>query len=402
MCSDIVDCEHKTAPSSLTGFACIGTSDIKGGRIDLTGAKKVDLETYRLWTMRIEPRPGDLIMAREAPVGEVGRIPTGAQVCLGQRTVLLRPDPRSVDGRYLHYALLNPIVHARLRSLSEGSTVPHLNVAEIRRFELDTADFPDQLAIAETLGALDDKIELNRKTSVTLEGLARELFASWFGVLDPDRTPGGWTVGSLGDHVEVKRGLSYNGAGLSDDGIPLQNLDSIYEGGGYKYHGVKHYRGDYKDRHVARGGDLLVANTEQGFEHLLIGFPALVPERFGDLSLFSHHLYRVRPKAGSPMTARFLYLALMSSRLRQVVIGYSNGTTVNMLPADALQRPRLAVPPTDVVQRFDGFVALLFARQEQLQLESEKLAQLRDLLLPSLMSGNIRLKDTEKAVAEAL
>jgi type I restriction enzyme S subunit len=310
-------------------------------------------------------------------------------------------EPRgdiTVDMRWAYYQLLMQDING----LDTGSAIPSTTRPAFYSMPVLVPPLMDQVRIGELLGALDDKIELNRRMSATLEELARTLFAEWFGVLDPERVPEGWTVASLNDHVEVTRGLSYTGAGLSDDGMPLHNLDSIYEGGGYKYHGVKHYRGDYRDRHVVRGGDLLVANTEQGFEHLLIGFPALVPERFGDLGLFSHHLYRLRPKTGSYLTARFLYLALMSPRLRQVVVGFSNGTTVNMLPLDSLQRPRLAVPPASLVQVFDRTISPIFAKQEQLQLGSETLAQLRDVLLPKLMSGEVRLKEAEKAVAEAL
>lgn len=281
------------------------------------------------------------------------------------------------------------------------SSVPGLNRNDLHRLLAPVPPRLEQEAIAALLGALDDKIQLNRKTSATLEEFARALFASWFGALDPDRARDGWSVASLGDHVEITRGLSYTGAGLSDDGIPLHNLDSIYEGGGYKYEGLKHYRGEYKDRHVVRAGDLLVVNTEQGFDHLLIGFPALVPERFGGLSLYSADLFQVRPNLHSKLTTKFLYLALMSPRLRQLIVGYSNGTTVNHLAADGLRRPRLAVPPADLVKRFDDVVKPLFAKKEQLQIESETLAQLRDLLLPKLMSGEVRLKGTREAAPEA-
>ena len=316
---------------------------------------------------------------------------------------LLRIKDDLADPRFLLYWFLGPLFQDVIRSQTvHGSTVDRILLSAMPSFPVANPNLDTQRRIGAALGSFDEKIELNRKASATIEELAQALFAVRFGVLDPDRVPDGWTVASLGDLVESTRGLSYTGAGLADDGIPLHNLDSIYEGGGYKYEGLKHYRGEYKDRNVIRAGDLLVANTEQGFDHLLIGFPALVPQRFGDRSLFSHHLYRVRPKTGSPMTNCFLYLAFMSPRLRQVIVGYSNGTTVNMLPADSLQRPRLAIPPAELIHRFDQTVKPLFARQEQLQLENETLAQLRDLLLPKLMSGEIRLKEAEKTVAEAL
>ena len=349
---------------------------------------------------------GDVVLAMDRPWIEAGlkwaRV-TASDIpaLLVQRVARLRAD-RDLDQRFMSYVIASPAFTDHVRGVQTGTAVPHISASQILSFEFQAPPLQEQLAIAGALGGLDDKIGLNRNMSATLEELARALFASSFGVLDPEQLPDGWTAASLGDHVEVTRGLSYTGAGLANDGMPLHNLDSIYEGGGYKYDGLKHYRGDYRGRHVVRAGDLLVANTEQGFGHLLIGFPALVPQYFGDLSLFSHHLYRLRTRAASPLTAQFLYFALMSWRLRQVIVGYSNGTTVNMLPADSLQRPRFAVPPADLVQRFDRTVAPLFARQEQLQLESETLAQLRDLLLPKLMSGEIQLNHAERAMAEAL
>jgi type I restriction enzyme S subunit len=294
----------------------------------------------------------------------------------------------------------------------------------VEEYVCDLPPLNDQQSIGNLLSVLDEKIELNRRSSSTLKKIARVLFASWFGYLNPFQLHDGWTAEALRDHLEVARGLSYTGEGLASEGTALHNLDSIEEGGGYKYRGIKYYHGEYRERHLVRPGDVIVANTdfgvgaqvlydigvrkmrmssdpaEQAFDNLLIGCPAIVPERFGIGSLYSHHLYRVRPKASSPMTSRYIYLMLMSPRLRQVIVGYSNGTSVNMLPNDALERPKVAVPPAETIRRFDEFVSPLLAKQEQLQLESETLARLRDLFLPKLMSGQISLKEGREAAAE--
>jgi type I restriction enzyme, S subunit len=341
--------------------------------------------------------------------------------------VVMRPKPE-VSARFLYYALTTPATTEHLARIAEGATSAYPAFKPSHLADLDV-NFPprhEQDLIASLLGGLDDKIDLNRRASSIIERLARSRFAKSFGLLDPNRLPADWNVTTLGDHLEVVRGLSYTGEGLADEGIALHNLDSIDEGGGYKYRGIKYYRSEYRERHLVRPGDVIVANTdfgvgaqilydfgvrkmrmgshpaEQAFDNLLIGCPAIVPERFGIRSLFSHHLYRVRPKASSPMTSRFIYLMLMSPRLRQVIVGYSNGTTVNMLPNDALERPKVAIPPAEMIRRFDEFVSPLLAKQEQLQLESETLAKLRDLLLPKLISGEIRLKEAEQTAAEAI
>ena len=105
ICLDIVDCEHKTAPIQNEGIPSIRTTDIKNGFLDFKSANKVSEETYKQWTQRLEPQPNDLILAREAPVGQVGIVPKGQRVCLGQRTVLIRPNQQKVYPFYLLYLL---------------------------------------------------------------------------------------------------------------------------------------------------------------------------------------------------------------------------------------------------------------------------------------------------------
>ena len=96
--AEVVDCEHKTAPLiDESEYISIRTTDILGGRIDFENANRVSLETYEDWTKRAIPREGDIILAREAPVGEVGLVTKGRKVCLGQRTVLLRANSEIAD-----------------------------------------------------------------------------------------------------------------------------------------------------------------------------------------------------------------------------------------------------------------------------------------------------------------
>ena len=109
--------------------------------------------------------------------------------------------------------------------------------------------------------------------------------------------PLGWPVESLADHFEAVKGVSYKGAGLGGDGVPLHNLNSVHEGGGYKHEGIKFYSGEYAERHRVRPGDVIVANTEQGHERLLIGYAAIVPGLFGTDGIVSHHIYRLRSRS---------------------------------------------------------------------------------------------------------
>ena len=136
ICKLIVDCEHKTAPTQETGFPLIRTPNIGIGHLMLGGVNRVSEETYQEWSRRTIPQSGDLILAREAPVGNVAIIPKDLKVCLGQRTVLIRPDKNKVCSMFLVYLMLGDEIQARLLGRSTGATVHHLNMTDIRNLEL--------------------------------------------------------------------------------------------------------------------------------------------------------------------------------------------------------------------------------------------------------------------------
>ncbi|NUO00407.1 MAG: restriction endonuclease subunit S [Saprospiraceae bacterium] len=131
-CELIVDAEHKTAPFQKEGYPNIRTPNIGKGRLILEGVFRVSEETYRLWTKRAIPQANDLILAREAPVGNVAIVPENELVCLGQRTVLLRPDIQKINPQYLCYFLLGDEMQNSMLGKSGGSTVAHLNMKDIR------------------------------------------------------------------------------------------------------------------------------------------------------------------------------------------------------------------------------------------------------------------------------
>ncbi len=308
-----------------------------------------------------------------------------------------------------------------------------LDTKKLKDMPIALPSIEEQQQVSALLGGLDDRIEHNRALAANLEAIARRLFKSWFVDFDPVRAkatgekppgladdiaalfpdrfveselgeiPEGWREGTLADLVEVARGLSYKGAGLSNrkSGKPMHNLNSVLEGGGYKYAGIKFYSGDYKEHHVAKAGDIIVANTEQGHKHLLIGFPAIIPASY-DEGLFSHHLYRVRLLKGAVVTKYWLYYALMAADVREQIIGHANGSTVNMLKPTGLQVPLVVLPPIELCQRFDDIAKVLHERIESSIAESAVLTNLRDLLLPRLISGKLRIEDAIPLFEEAI
>lgn len=155
LCELIVDCEHKTAPTQETGYPSIRTPNIGKGELILENVNRVSYETYLQWTRRAVPKSGDLILAREAPAGNIAVIPENIEVCLGQRTVLLRPKKDRLVSKYLAYLILSKEVQEILLSHSTGATVQHINMKDIRAFKIyDLSDLKEQIAVVKKLDAL--------------------------------------------------------------------------------------------------------------------------------------------------------------------------------------------------------------------------------------------------------
>jgi len=321
---------------------------------------------------------------------------------VNQHVAILRTENKKFSPDFLKYALLHPENKGQLLSIaSTGGTRNALTKGMLQDFEIYAPEnIKTQRRIAAILAAFDDKIELNRRMNRTLEAMAQALFRELCTVPAGEALPAGWQSDILENHVDVERGLSYKGAGLTDSkdetGIPMHNLNSIYEGGGYKFDGIKYYNGDYKEKHLVKPGDVIVANTEQGHKYLLIGFPAIVPKFYGAKGIFSQHIYRVRPKEQSAVTSPFLYYLLLQKITWEQVIGASNGTTVNMLSKDGLQYPKVFIPTKEIIENFTKQVIPILEKKEELYKEEILLASLRDTLLPRLMSGELEVGDIPK------
>ncbi|MFM6304188.1 restriction endonuclease subunit S, partial [Planktothrix sp.] len=263
ICTHIVDCEHKTAPTQETGIPSIRTTDIKQGVIDFKKANKVSEETYKIWTQRLEPQPYDLILAREAPVGQVGIIPDGYRVCLGQRTVLIRPNPKKVDSYYLLYLLLSPQIQHEIRIRASGTIIEHLNMSDIRQLKLPSLPSLEiQHEIGRTLSSLERKIDNLRRQNETLETIAQTLFKHWFidfefpnddgkpykssgGAMVASELgdiPAGWRVGKI-EEIAKRIGMGPFGSRITtdnfvDNGIPVirgNNLTNGFNEDGFVY-----------------------------------------------------------------------------------------------------------------------------------------------------------------------
>ncbi len=182
----IVDCPHSTPKWTDEGVIVLRNQNIRNGKLNLTNPSFTNVEGYESRIKRAVPQEGDLVLTREAPMGEVCEIPKGLKCCLGQRMVLIRADQQKLFPRYLLYMMQGPYLKHQISwNEGTGTTVSNIRIPNIKAFQIPLPPLEEQKRIAHILGSLDDKIELNRKMNEMLEQMAQALFKSWFVDFDP-------------------------------------------------------------------------------------------------------------------------------------------------------------------------------------------------------------------------
>ena len=182
----VVDCHNKTAPYVDSGIRLLRTTNIRNGQLNLLEPKFVDDATYERWSARCKPEPGDVLITREAPMGEVCAVPQGMRICLGQRMMLIRLVPETMDTKYLLYSLMAPDLMDRVQDKPVGATVQHLRVGGVETLLTPIPPISEQrriVAKVDQLMALIDQLEAqltaSRATATRLlDAIVAELTAA--------------------------------------------------------------------------------------------------------------------------------------------------------------------------------------------------------------------------------
>lgn len=362
---------------------------------------------------------GDTLLARITPCLENGKtafvdILDHDEVGFGSTEyIVLTSKEKLSDKHFLYYLAISP----RLRQIAIQSMVGSSGRQRVQTDKLEHSLFAfptleEQQQIASILSSLDDKIELNRKMNKTLEEIGKALFKRWFVDFEfPDENgepykssggemveselgeiPKGWEVKTLLEVAEIQKGLSYKGKDLSESSdTALVGLKCIGRGGGFRKDGFKFYDGVYKDEHVLKPGDLIVAMTDLTQAADVIGKLAIVPiiPQIETL-VASLDLTIIKPNTEG-FDEYYLYLLLSRQEAQDFLFGYTNGSTVLHLSIKGLNEFKLIVPEISILSEFQKILEPIRKKLKTLDVETSYLPLLRDLLLPRLMSGRIRV-----------
>ena len=425
----LIDYRGKTPEKTDAGIPLITAKIIKSGRIE-TPTEFIATENYDAWMRRGLPKAGDVVLTVEAPLGEVAQLGP-EKVALAQRVVTLRGKAGRLDSTYLLYLLQSEEVQDQLKSRATGTTVLGIKQSELRKVPIQVPPLPLQLEAAATLKVLDDRITLLRETNATLEAIAQALFKSWFVDFDPVRAK---------QEGRSPEGMDEATAALFPDGFEESALGLVPRGWRFAQFGqlLSHTIGgdwgaetpdDKNDTQVAivRGTDI---------PDLRAGGKNRVPIRFtpskklltrklqhGDIVLevsggskdqpTGRALYVTDSLLGQfncPVEpASFCRLLRPNTEDLGVLLGqhlsyiyelgktweYQNQSTgiANFQTTHFIETELVAVPSDNVLSEFSSIVRPLIGRSHLSQIQ--RLAELRDTLLPRLISGQLRLPEAQ-------
>ena len=351
-------------------------------------------------------RNGDTIMARITPCLENGKISKVSildddEVGFGSTEyIVFRAIEGVSDADFLYYLICSPLVrNPAIKSMVGSSGRQRVQTDVVADLDIELPNIEEQRKIGSILRALDDKIALNNAINNNLLQQIQLLCRSWLVDYAPFgyEQPATWSVVPLSLIADFVSGYSYKGAELADSDIAMATIKNFDRKGGFKLDGYKEIQpsAKLKPEQHAQLFDTLVAHTDltQNAEVIGNAEPILSMSGYNDI-VFSMDVVKVLPKEG---VSRFLIAALLQDgRFKAHALGYVNGTTVLHLSKKALPEFELLLPPDlEELAPLVNAVEAMYRKIADNIDESTHLANLRDTLLPKLMSGELDVSDID-------
>ncbi|EXZ86822.1 type I restriction modification DNA specificity domain protein [Bacteroides fragilis str. B1 (UDC16-1)] len=391
----IEDCPHTTAKDEGEGYPLVRTPNIGEGQLLLDGVHRVSKEVYDKRNIRAVPQVNDIIYAREAPAGNAAVIRENEQVCLGQRTVLIRPMDTLIDSVWLTYAILAPYSRNHLTSKATGSTVSHVNMASIRPFDLPLPPISEQHRIVAEIRrwfALIDQIEQGKSDlQATIKQTKNKILdLAIHGKLVPQdpndepaiellkrinldftpcdnghsrKLPQGWYSVTVNEVCSIIGGVSYNKADIQDTGIRVLRGGNIQGGKVIDCFDDVFIPLSYQnnDNQVQHGDIIVVASTGS---QTLIGKTGFADRDIPKTQIGAFlRIVRSKQKTLSP----YIRLIFQTDAYKDYIRNVAKGSNINNVKNAHLQNYQICLPPLEEQQRIVQKIEELFSFLDDIQ-----------------------------------
>lgn len=368
-----IDYRGKTPPKTTSGVPLVTAKIVKNGVIQKP-QEFIAENYYDEWMRRGIPKKGSVVFTTEAPLGEVAQIKTNAKLAFAQRIIVLEPNQEYLDETYLFYALQDSVLKSRIDARASGTTVIGIKAAELKKVEIDVPPLSVQQKIAGILSVIDSKIELNNKINDNLEQQARTLFNKYF--VDIEQMPNGWFKGNLLDIADYRNGLAmqkYRPA-EGEMGLPVLKIKELRQGNCDATSELcsPNINPDY----IVYDGDVIFSWSGSLLVDLWCG---------GTCGL-NQHLFKV---TSANYDKWFYYLWTRYYLDRFVAIAADKATTMGHIKREELSKAEVIIPSSQDYQEIGATLQPMIDLIIANRIENRKLAALRDILLPKLMTGEI-------------
>lgn len=380
LCSVVVDCPHSTPKWTANGKIVIRNNNIKHGRIDFSSPSYTDDEHFAQRIKRAKPQPGDIIITREAPIGDVGMIPENTECCLGQRMVLLRANQSVCDNFYLLYSLQSLYVQHQISwSEGTGTTVSNLRIPHLEQIQIPYLPLEQQAKISSVLRALEEKIENNRRLNDNLEQQAQAIYHERFETVSPNDLPYDWRIVTLGEVVTISN-KSFNP--LKEPEILLEHY-SIPAFDEARFPVFELSTSIKSNKFIIDASCFMISKlnptTKRVWKPYCLTEDAVCSTEF------------IVYKAKDQSITDFLYSVIDSGSFSDFMCSHVTGSTGSRqrtTPAETLSY-KLILPSENELAEFQSLVSPMYAKMRINAIENDRLKRLRDSLLPKLMSDEI-------------
>ncbi len=386
ICELIADCPHSTAKDEGIGYPLIRTPNIGRGRLILDDVHRVSKGVYDKRNARAVPKDNDLIFAREAPAGNVAIIKNGEKVCLGQRTVLIRPDAKKVYPDFLVYYILAPQQQYELLGTANGATVAHVNIPVIKALPIELPRMEVQMKAANILKTYDDLIENNRKQIKLLEEAAQRIYKEWFVDL---RFPGH-------ENTEIIDGVPARWKQKTIEDLCLKTKNTIAAEDipkGTPYIGLEHIpRHDFC---LSEWGDAAdISSSKAKYKKYDIIFGQIRPyfHKVGfalNDGVASTDSFIMTPQKET--WGLFLLTVFSDAFVNYSYQTCKEGAKMPRADWNQMKKYPILVANKEIQIEFEQNIVEIIERVRTLALQIRYLSEARDRLLPKLMSGEIEL-----------
>lgn len=338
----------------------------------------------------------DLLFAWSASFGP--KIWDGEKVIYHYHIWKLIPNDDIADKWYLYYWLRHSV--NRLTAGTHGSVMAHMTKGDMENQSIELPSLQTQRKISSILRTIDEKIHNNVAINNNLLEQIKTICTAWLSEYKPfdGVMPSDWVETPLSDIAEFISGYSYKGTELTDSTIAMATIKNFDRKGGFKLDGYKEIipSSQLKESQHAELFDTLVAHTDLTQNAEVIGNAELVMSKSGyDDIVFSMDLVKVLPKKDG--VSKFLIAAILQDKkFKAHCLGYVNGTTVLHLSKKALPEYKLLLPSDfSTLKPLDEVVTALYKQVSSNISENTYLEELRESLLPKLMSGELDVSNIE-------